>query len=175
MLQLLIDRDDFDLPAEPALPPPTTSCRYRSDQYMKQANKTDQFYQPNTTYGMQPPSQNFFPQSFIPRQRSQSTEFRPPHDFSNPIWEYFTLEEDKATCRVCGKRITYRNNAYVTNLVTHLRTRGIGHDTCYNFYMMKKNETNYKMRDEIALNYLLTNMASTVFGSQQASRESSAK
>ncbi|EEB11770.1 hypothetical protein Phum_PHUM132220 [Pediculus humanus corporis] len=114
-------------------------------------------------YHHHPTTTNYYPRT----RSSQSSDFRsPPHDLSNPIWEYFTLEDDKATCKVCGKRITYRNNAYVTNLVTHLRTRGIGHDT---------SETNSKIREDIALNYLLTNMASTVFDKNQQQMEEETK
>lgn len=165
MLQLLVKKEELVPEEVRFLQSQPTAKHPKSKQEHYPPPKPDQYFQMSAPFTLKP--SNF--SAFLPRQRSQTSEFRPPHDFSNPIWEYFTLEEDKATCKVCGKRITYRNNAYVTNLVTHLRTRGIGHDTSYNFYMMKKSETSNKIREEMALNYLLTNMASTVFGQNQHS------
>lgn len=169
MLQLLVKKEDLGFEEVQALPQQAT-LKPKLKQEVHQPIRLDRCFQmPTASFTIKP---KYF-SNIIPRQRSQSNEFRRPHDFSNPIWDYFTLEEDKATCKVCGKRITYRNNAYVTNLVTHLRTRGIGHDTSYNFYMMKKSETSSKIRDEMAFNYLLTNMASTVFGQNQLGTGSS--
>ncbi|KAK6627188.1 hypothetical protein RUM44_009665 [Polyplax serrata] len=182
MLQLLVKKEDLVVPDEVRFLQSQSTSKYgkfKQDQSQYQGQQQHHHYQHHHLHQSLKQSDQYFQMSapftlkpsnyanYSSRQRSQSSEFRPPHDFSNPIWEYFTLEEDKATCKVCGKRITYRNNAYVTNLVTHLRTRGIGHDTSYNFYMMKKSETSNKIREEMALNYLLTNMASTVFGQNQ--------
>lgn len=85
----------------------------------------------------------------------------PPHDFSNPIWEFYTLDGGKAICQVCDKRITYRNNSYVTNLVTHLRTRGIGHENNFMSYMSKKEKYSNKHRDD-PLHFTAADVASTI-------------
>ncbi|KAK6629306.1 hypothetical protein RUM43_003123 [Polyplax serrata] len=63
-----------------------------------------------------------------------------PNKRSNPVWDYFQLDGDKAICKLCNKRLAYKNHMYLTSLSNHLGSKRYGHDQHYLEYVTKKNE-----------------------------------
>lgn len=59
---------------------------------------------------------------------------------SNPVWDYFQLDGDKAICKLCNKRLAYKNHMYLTSLSNHLGSKRYGHHQHYLEYVTKKNE-----------------------------------
>lgn len=65
-----------------------------------------------------------------------------PNRKSNPIWDYFDLKGDRATCQICKKTLAYKNHMYLTSLSNHLASKRYGHNLHYLEYISKKNEMN---------------------------------
>lgn len=55
----------------------------------------------------------------------------------HPIWHYFSLADwgEKAECRICFKKLKYRNVHYEVNLSRHLQSNH--RNEFYEFYQKK--------------------------------------
>ena len=81
---------------------------------------------------------------------------------SNPVWDYFQLDGDKAICRLCNKRLAYKNHMYLTSLSNHLASKRYGHRQHYMEYVTKKNEL---IRETDMFNNIILKMGNRTFDS----------